>query len=138
MEHKLITGSKFTDFRGQLYYNNDFDLSVVKRMYIIENSSIDFIRAWQGHKIEQRWFCSVNGRFEIRLIKIDNWQNPSCSLPIYEYQLNADNLHVLHIPPGFVSSIQAKDHYSKLLVMSDYHLGEVIDDYRFPLEYFNS
>jgi dTDP-4-dehydrorhamnose 3,5-epimerase-like enzyme len=72
------------------------------------------------------------------LIKIDNWQNPSCTLPIYEYRLNADNLDVLHIPAGFVTSIQAKDDYSKLLIMSDHHLGENNDDYRFPLEYFNS
>jgi dTDP-4-dehydrorhamnose 3,5-epimerase-like enzyme len=138
MNYNLIQGSCFKDFRGQLHFNNDFDLSVVKRMYIIENSSIDFIRAWQGHKIEQRWFCSVQGRFTIRLIKIDNWQNPSCSLPINEYHLNADNLDVLHIPAGFITSIQAKEDKSKLLVMSDYRVGEIIDDYRFPSEYFNS
>jgi dTDP-4-dehydrorhamnose 3,5-epimerase-like enzyme len=137
MSHKLILGSCFSDFRGKLFYNNDFDLSIVKRIYIIENSSMGFIRSWQGHKIEQRWFCSVQGSFIIRLIKIDNWQIPSISLPIKEYHLNADNLDVLHIPAGFVTSIQANENSSKLLVMSDYTLGEIIDDYRFPSEYFN-
>jgi hypothetical protein len=31
--------------RGSLLYNNDFDASVIKRIYFIENSTTDFIRA---------------------------------------------------------------------------------------------
>jgi hypothetical protein len=41
-------------------YNNDFDFSEIKKMYTIENSSIEFIRVWQGHRIEQRWFSALN------------------------------------------------------------------------------
>jgi hypothetical protein len=36
----LIKGSSFTDSRGTLYYNSTFDSSAIKRIYIIQNSSI--------------------------------------------------------------------------------------------------
>ena len=53
-----------------------------------------------------------------------------------EYILKSETLDVLHIPAGYVSSIQALEAKSKLVVMSDYHLGEINDDYRYPMNYF--
>jgi len=136
MKPTLISGNCHQDQRGQLFYNNDFDTSSIKRMYVIENHSVDFIRAWQGHKIEQRWFSALQGSFKIQLIAIDNWKKPAVSLPRLEYVLKSETLDVLHIPAGYVSSIQALEAKSKLVVMSDYHLGEINDDYRYPMNYF--
>jgi len=136
MKPYLIFGNCHHDLRGQLFYNNDFDASGVRRMYIIENHSVDFVRAWQGHKIEQRWFSAVQGRFKIQLIAIDNWENPSNSLPRFEFILDATSLAILLIPPGYVSSIQAQEEKSKLLVMSNYLLGEIDDDFKFTTNYF--
>jgi len=65
---KIITGNSHTDTRGTLYYNNDFDASEIKRVYVIENATTDIIRAWQGHKIEQRWFSAIKGSFKIGLM----------------------------------------------------------------------
>ena len=42
----LFKGSSFTDSRGTLYYNNTFDTSAIKRMYIIQNSCVNVIRGW--------------------------------------------------------------------------------------------
>ena len=56
MVPKLIKGNRHEDARGTLIYNNDFEASAIKRIYVIENQNTDFIRAWQGHKIEQRWY----------------------------------------------------------------------------------
>ena len=53
---KIIKGENYNDSRGILFYNNDFDASAIKRLYVIDNQKTNFIRAWQGHKIEQRWF----------------------------------------------------------------------------------
>ncbi|MDO9510002.1 MAG: WxcM-like domain-containing protein [Candidatus Magasanikbacteria bacterium] len=133
---KIITGNSHTDARGTLFYNNDFDASGVKRMYVIENATTEIIRAWQGHKIEQRWFSAINGSFKIRLIKIDNWESPAKNLEILTFTINADTLEVLHVPQGYVSSIQAMEVGSKLLVMADYLLGEIKDEYRFDVDYF--
>ncbi len=77
---KIIGGSAHSDNRGILYFNNNFNAEAIKRIYFIENIKINYIRAWQGHKIEQRWFCAARGCFEIKLIAIDNWHAPSKNL----------------------------------------------------------
>lgn len=43
---KIIKGNSFTDIRGTINFNNSFDASQIKRMYIIQNSSVNFIRGW--------------------------------------------------------------------------------------------
>ncbi len=136
MEPSLIIGNCHKDERGLLFYNNDFDTTCIKRMYVIENHSIDFVRAWQGHKVEQRWFNVIQGCFKIQLIAVDNWDNPSETLPRLDYVLESATLDVLHITGGYVSSIQALKEKSKLVVMSDYHLGEINDEFRYPINYF--
>lgn len=134
----VIKGGCFSDSRGNLFYNNDFDASEIKRIYIIENSTLDFVRGWQGHKIEQRWFSVPYGAFIIQLIYIDNWEVPSKDLKIYEFKITASNMDVLYIPAGYISSIQAVQESSKLVVMSDYLLGSIKDEYRYDIKYFNN
>ena len=136
MKPTLISGNCHQDQRGQLFYNNDFDTSSIKRMYVIENHSVDFVRAWQGHKIEQRWFSAVQGRFKIQLIAVDNWDKPSENSLRIEYHLHSEKLDILHIPAGYISSIQALEEKSKLVVMSDYHVREIRDEFRYPADYF--
>lgn len=133
---KIISGNSHTDARGTLDYNNDFDASAIKRIYIIENNGTDFIRAWQGHKIEQRWFSAIKGSFKIQLIKIDHWDQPSKKLEKFTFTINADKLDVLHVPKGYISGIQSLEEGSKLLVMADYSLNEISDEFRFPFDYF--
>lgn len=132
----IIEGGKHSDDRGSVLYNNSFDASQIKRLYCIENSNAEFIRGWTGHKIEQRWFSAIQGSFIIRLIKIDNWETPSPESEIMEFKITSEKFNVLHIPKGYVSAIQSQQNGSKLLVMADYSLGEIDDDYRFPIDYF--
>ena len=133
---EIIKGASHTDSRGTLCYNNDFDASEMKRIYFIQNANTEVIRAWQGHKIQQRWFAAASGSFKILLIKIDNWDNPSKNLEEHAYVINAEKLEVLHVPPGYASSIQALEEGSKLLVMADYFLGAIQDEYRYESDYF--
>ena len=136
MKPRVISGNCHKDPRGLLFFNNVFDFTKIKRMYVIENSSKDVIRAWQGHLIEQRWFSAIQGSFKIQLIAVDNWDNPSVTLPNIEFSLHSDTLDILHIPAGYISSIQALEEKSKLVVMADYHLGEIRDEFRYPTDYF--
>lgn len=135
---KIIEGNNYVDDRGKIYFNNDFDLSPIKRVYLIENKELSFIRAWQGHKIERRWFTAVSGSFVVKVVRIDNWQNPNPNTEIKEYLLDSVKLDVLHVDNGSLTSIQATEIKSKLLVMSDYLLGEIQDEYRFPSDYFTN
>ena len=50
--------------------------------------------------------------------------------------LHSEKLDILHIPTGYISSIQALEEKSKLVVMADYHLGELNDEFRYPKDYF--
>lgn len=137
MKPEILKGKNHQDPRGVIRFNNDFNALGIKRLYSIENVNTDFVRAWQGHKIEQRWFSAILGSFYIKLIEIDDWESPSKNLSILEFNLSAENLDILHIPAGFVSSIQALEEHSKLLLFSDFELAEVNDEFKFPADYFN-
>lgn len=132
----LLKGNKHQDARGIITFNNDFDASQIKRIYTIANASTEFIRGWQGHKIEQRWFACIKGSFEISVIEIDDFEKPSRDLTIQKYLLTDDVLTYLHIAAGCITAIQAKEEGSKLLVLADYGLGEISDEYRYSLDYF--
>lgn len=132
----LLKGDVFQDQRGKITYNNAFDASAIKRIYTIENSSTDFIRGWQGHQVEQRWFAAMQGSFEISVIVVDDFENPNPTLEVQKYVLNQDTLTYLHVSSGCITAIQALKENSKLLVLADYALGEIKDEVRFPIDYF--
>lgn len=73
----IINGRFFEDSRGRLNYVNDLDLSKIKRIYFTTNTEVGFFRGWQGHKIESRWFFCVKRSFEVKLVEIDDLDNPS-------------------------------------------------------------
>lgn len=124
----LIVGANHTDERGQLEFFNDFDMLPIKRIYFTMHFNTDVIRAWQGHIIERRWFICVNGSFNVKLVEIDDFENPSDYLKIYEYELSANKQQVLYIPPGFANGFCALEPYSKLMIMSDYAFNEIEND----------
>ncbi|WP_231427783.1 WxcM-like domain-containing protein [Pedobacter sp. Leaf250] len=133
----LLQGKSHKDDRGILTFNNEFDASGITRIYTIENHSPTFIRGWQGHKIEQRWFACMNGSFEILVIKVDDFMKPSRDLTIQKYCLTDEVLTYLHIPAGCITAIKSEYLGSKLLILTDHRLGEVNDEYRYDLNYFN-
>lgn len=135
---QIIKGEKYSDDRGHLFFNNDFNATSIKRIYFIENNDTEYIRGWTGHKIEQRWFIASEGSFTIKLIEIDCWEDPAKDLKVIKFDLTAEKLDVLHMPSGYVSAIQAREEKSKLLVMVNYSLGEIDDEYRFPSDYFEN
>ena len=136
MVPRIINGGSHSDTRGTVRFNNSFDATAIKRIYLIENNENTFVRGWQGHRLEQRWFSVLQGSFKIELIAIDIWENPSKELKPLFFILNAETLDVLHVPQGYVSSIQALTGGAKLLVMADYLLGTIPDEYRFNIDYF--
>jgi dTDP-4-dehydrorhamnose 3,5-epimerase-like enzyme len=136
MKPELIKGGCHTDNRGNIAFNNHFDAIDIKRIYTIQNESTNSLRAWQGHAIERRWFSVVKGSFEIKLIQIDNWENPDKKPVVFSIVLSDKNFDILCVPKGYVNSIQSLEEDSKLLAMSDYLLGEINDEYRFTPNYF--
>jgi dTDP-4-dehydrorhamnose 3,5-epimerase-like enzyme len=133
----FINGGIAEDFRGSIRFVNDFDMSKVKRFYIIKNSDTSLIRGWRAHRIEQRWFYVLSGSFVIDIVKIDNWDLPAKSLSVEKMILKDTDHKIFNISTGYATTIQATSENAELLVFGDYgidHASE--DDYTYPLNYF--
>ena len=134
---EYIPGGISKDQRGQIRFVNDFDMSLVKRFYIIKNADLDLIRGWRAHRIEQRWFYVLSGSFSIDIVEIDNWDNVSIDLPVRKEILIAEENKVLHLSKGYGTAFQALKPNSEILVFSDYGIENASkDDYTYPLDYF--
>lgn len=133
----FIKGGIAKDDRGQIRFVNDFDMSLVKRFYIIKNLDLTLVRGWRAHRIEQRWFYVLSGSFAIDTVKIDNWETVSPELPVERLVLSTDENRVLHLSTGYATAFQALEENSELLVFSDFGIENAPkDDYTYPLDYF--
>lgn len=126
-----IIGNSHSDHRGAVFFNNQIDITKAKRIYIITNATTSIERGWQAHKIESRWFLALSGSFEIKLVKIDDFINPSDDLTSMKYTVDATTFDCLFVKPGYATSIKALEESSKLLVLSDFALNEVDDKYAY-------
>ena len=134
----IISGGKYQDSRGSISFVNDFKFEEVKRFYIIEHQDTSVIRAWQGHKVEKKYFYVVKGSFEIKAIKPDNWENPSKDLLAETFILNENESNILCLPQGFINGFKALEENSKLMVFSNMDNEDSGNDLiRFPLDYWD-
>ncbi|WP_164126643.1 WxcM-like domain-containing protein [Sphingobacterium luzhongxinii] len=134
---KLIQGGVAKDHRGQIRFVNDFDMSQVKRFYLIKNGDTELVRGWRAHRIEQRWFYVQSGSFTLDLVKIDDWANPSPDLPVQRRIINAADMQVVHVPVGYGTAFQALEEGSELTVFADYGIEHAAkDDYTWPVDFF--
>jgi dTDP-4-dehydrorhamnose 3,5-epimerase-like enzyme len=125
---EILTGENYADERGELFYNNDFDLSAVKRMYIIKHHDKSIVRAWQGHRREHKFFKCIKGSFVISWKKIDDFTNPTDNnIPEHTILKKTEN-KVLSIPPGYANGFKALESDSELMVFSDHYLADCADD----------
>lgn len=133
----FIQGGIAKDERGQIRFVNEFDMSLVKRFYIIKNVDTDLIRGWRAHRIEQRWFYVLSGSFNVDLVKIDNWSNPDPSLSVVNTMLCAKDMQMLHVPSGYGTAFRALETNNELLVFADYPVTHApLDDYTWKYDYF--
>ncbi len=125
---QLIQGNIHTDERGTIKFMNDLDLAPVKRFYTIQNASTDMIRAWQGHKIESKWFFVIKGSYKIGVVKVDNFEHPSPDLKPQFFELTESHHQLLIVPKGYANGFMALQPDSVLIVFSDHSLEECKDD----------
>ncbi|NDC29374.1 MAG: hypothetical protein EBZ58_00240 [Bacteroidetes bacterium] len=105
-------------------------MSQVVRMYCIE-PKVGVIRAWQGHKIETKWFYAVKGSFMVKTINMNLIER-------MEYQLIDLEPKVLEISGGYYNGFESLEEGSVLMVFSDFRLEESKrDDFRESLENLN-
>jgi len=129
----LIEGGIFHDARGSLRFVNDFSLKDIKRFYITENADTQMVRAWQGHRVEAKFFMAIAGKIDIALVPIDHWEAPSPDLEVHHFYLDADNPAVLAVPPGYANGFRMQTPGARLLVFSVSTLADA-EHISFPLE----
>jgi dTDP-4-dehydrorhamnose 3,5-epimerase-like enzyme len=128
----LIKGNFFNDARGQMRFVNDFKMDEVKRFYIIRPEKGEEVRAWQGHKIEAKYFYCLKGSFTVAVINLENCLTEVDKPQIDMFELSEKESNMLNIPGGYVNGFKAQVQGAELMVFSDCSLlesGE--DDFRF-------
>lgn len=132
-----IKGGIASDERGHIRFVNDFDMSVVKRFYIIRNGDEKLVRGWRAHRIEQRWFYAISGTFIIDVVKIDNWENCSRDLHVERHTLCAKDHELLHVPVGYGTAFTSIGKDAELLTFADFNIENArLDDYTWPVDFF--
>lgn len=128
----IIEGGKHEDARGKLIFFNDFDMSDVRRFYVIEHRDTDVVRAWQGHQKEEKWFYVIDGSFKMILVQPDDWQNPSAELKTEEFVLESTQQKILYVPGGYANGLKALQPKSRIVVFSSFTVEESAkDNFRF-------
>ena len=133
----LIKGNAFSDDRGTLQFVNDFNFAGIKRFYTITHPNTSIVRAWQGHKIENKNFFVSKGKFIICWVEIDNWDNPGKDLIVNKQIICAEEPQILTISSGNANGFKALESDSTLVVFSDLCLEDSsIDMQRFDFDYW--
>lgn len=120
---KEVEGKTAMDNRGKVTFVNDFDMTDVKRFYVVENWG-GIVRAWHGHKKEAKYVYVASGSAKILLMDMDTGE-------VQERYLSADQPKVLYVPPGQYNGSQSLENGTKIFYFSTSTLDEsVADDYR--------
>lgn len=130
---RVIEGEVFTDHRGVITSVNDFHMEGPRRIYFIHHPDTKVVRGWHGHRYERKWFYCVNGTFELAVVKIDDWLNPSADLVPEIFQLSEEHSRLVCVPPGYANCMRTSTPGSTIMVLS----GEVLpdayaDSWRYP------
>jgi dTDP-4-dehydrorhamnose 3,5-epimerase len=138
MKTKLIEGGLSVDDRGKVSFVNGFNFKGIKRFYTVENHIAGFIRAWHGHKKEEKYISVVKGSALVCAVKVTNWKKPSKTVKPKRFVLSTDKPSVLYIPKGYANGFMSLTADAKLMVFSTSTLKESLsDDIRFPAYYWN-
>jgi dTDP-4-dehydrorhamnose 3,5-epimerase len=127
-EPHIFNGGIAVDDRGEMVFVNDFNFESVKRFYIVSNHKAGFVRAWHAHRHEAKYVTAVSGVAVVGLVKIDNWEKPSKSLPVEKHVISSKKPQVLYIPSGYANGFMSLTIDLKLIFFSTSALQESADD----------
>ena len=127
MSVTFLKGDRFVDDRGVLKFVNDFDFTKagIKRFYQVKNHHRGIIRAWHGHKIEEKYVYVVKGTALFGIVDMD------CHGDIQKVVLSAHDPKILHIPAGKYNGFKSLEDNTIIIFYSTLSCVEAAeDDYR--------
>ena len=136
---KIIEGNLALDDRGHVSFINEFNFKGVKRFYVVDNISVNVIRAFHGHKKEAKYAYVPAGSAIIAAVKMDNTKSPNKKNQVHRFILSSRKPSVLFIPSGYANGFKFLEAGSKIIFFSTSSLEESKnDDYRFPHDYWGN
>lgn len=120
---EIIDGGIAVDDRGKISFVNDINLKDIKRFYIVENHKSQFVRAWHGHKSEEKYVFVSRGAIIIVLVDMND-----PSIEEERYVLSADKPQVLHIPAGKFNGFKTLTADTQVMFFSTATLEESKED----------
>ena len=134
---EIIKGGNFIDQRGMMRFVNDFQFDDVKRFYLIKHIDTSVVRAWQGHRLEKKYFFPVSGSFVVAWVKIDDFENPAKELKPEYHVLSAETSEILVVPKGYANGLKALEPHSEIMVLSETSLQESMNERdRYPADWW--
>ena len=135
MKATVTAGKTFTDHRGSLRYVNEIDPGNFCRFYIITHPDTNVVRAWQGHKFEEKAFYVISGSFAIAVVQPKDFDVLSDNEIPEFFNLSEGNEQFLRVPGGCFTGIKALSSNASLLVLSSLTIDKSIaDDFRQPVD----
>jgi dTDP-4-dehydrorhamnose 3,5-epimerase-like enzyme len=125
----------YSDAKGSLVAKHFPDGFLAKRTYSISTLLAGTIRAWHGHKIEEKILYFLKGSGIIAIVELDNFELPSENLVVERFLLNANENNWIYIPKGHAHGIGILTDGAEFIVQSNFAFSETpLDDYRYPPE----
>lgn len=133
-EPKIIKEFFTNDDRG-LFTNIECNLFIPKRIYVIDNFSEGMIRAFHGHKNEEKLIFCIHGAIKIPVAPLSHFLKEENSPGLPEFQtfvLSQHSHECLYIPKNYCHGVLFLQPNTQILVISSSSVEESLkDDYRF-------
>ena len=137
MEPIFFESNSSSDERGTVSFTNDLNLQKAVRTYKVENSQLKTVRAWHGHKVEEKWVNVEQGEFLVCVVKVDDFTSPSKDSEIQTYKMSPKD-GFLYIPPNFANGAMNLTEDNAIRYYSSLTLEESLnDDFRFESDYWD-
>jgi len=136
-EPALIAGGLAVDDRGQLSFVNGFAFESIRRFYLVENFSTQVVRAFHGHRNEQKFAFVVSGSAIVAAVPFDDPVSPNRDAKAHRFVLSDRQPKILFIPAGYANGFRPLEPGTKIMFFSTATLEESAkDDFRFPYDHW--
>ena len=124
----IVQGDLAVDERGTVRFVNDFNFENVKRFYQVENHYAGFIRAWHGHKEEDKYVYVAHGSALVGAVDMQTEY-------IQTFVLSDKKPRILWIPKNHANGFMTLEENTIVFFFSSSTIEETRDDdIRFPFD----
>jgi dTDP-4-dehydrorhamnose 3,5-epimerase and related enzymes len=116
-EPSIFPIDSFQDQRGKISFCNDFDFSKFKRFYTITPAQSGQIRAWQGHRYEEKAFMVLKGEVKLVVIPVFDFRSEKVGFP-KEFTLTSSDPQLVLVPGGYLNGFQFLSSGSSIFIIS--------------------